>query len=111
MQTEEKTDRRYDHTQPAPAPHSPGSTAQPLPAGPLVPGACPGVGLLVAVVVVVAAVVPVDGVVVGLRTVGRTGGVQPVRVEGVRGGGAGPGGGASPLGLCGAPGPAGSNNN
>ena len=114
LETEEEADSWYEDTQPTPAPHSrSGSTVQPLPAGPLVPGTCPGVGLVVVVVVVVvvvAAVVPVDGVVEGLGTVGRTGGVQSVRVEGVGRGRAGPGGGASPLGLGGAPGPAGSDN-
>ena len=69
------------------------------------PGPSPGIRL--PVVVVVAAVVPVHGVVVALGTVGRTGGVQPVRMEGVGGGRAGPGGGAAALGLGGAPGPAG----
>ena len=70
-------------------------------------GPRPGTGIVVVVVVVVVgAVVPVDTVVVALRAVGGTGGVQPVRMEGVGRGGGGPGSGASPLRLGGAPGPA-----
>ena len=76
----------------------PAGTVQPLSTRPLVSGPRPGTGIVVVVVVVVVgAVVPVDTVVVALRAVGGTGGVQPVRVEGVGRGGGGPGSGASPL--------------
>ena len=87
-------------------PHT--GAVQPLSTRPLVSGPRPGTGIVVVVVVVVVvgAVVPVDTVVVALRAVRGTGGVQPVRVEGVGGGGGGPGSGASPLRLGGAPGPA-----
>ena len=45
-----------------------------------------GTHIRVCVLVVVAAVVPVDAVVVALRAVGRTGRVKPVWMEGVGGG-------------------------
>ena len=75
------------------------STPQALPTGSLV--ARPGL----LVVLVVAAVVPVDAVVVALGAVGRARWVQPVRVEGVGRGGGGPRRGAA-LRLRGAPRPA-----
>ena len=56
----------------------------------------PGTNIRVCVLVVVAAVVPVDAVVVALRAVGRTGRVQSVWVEGVGGGDRGGGAGCGP---------------
>ena len=99
VKAEQETERGKEKAGHLVTPHLSSSTPQALPTGPLVPGT----GLLV--LLVVAAVVPVDAVVVALSTVGRAGWVQPVRVEGV-GGGGGPGGGSPPLGLGGAPGPA-----
>ena len=100
VKAEQETERGKEKAGHLVTPHLSSSTPQALPTGPLVPGT----GLLV--LLVVAAVVPVDAVVVALSTVGRAGWVQPVRVEGVGGGGGGPGSGASPLRLGGAPGPA-----